>query len=345
MSVTTPPTSTMQDAGATPVSDSPRPRLPGWAMLVVRIAATAVMMALVLRKIEWPQLLALLEHCDWRWWFAGFGIGLASQVIAGIRWAFLARPIGFALSLGTFVWRFFEGQFFNLLLPTSIGGDVVKAYRLSHSTQGRLLAGCTVLADRLAGLCALGVLAVTALAAQKYALGTAATLAVGAVLLGAAICSFWMGVGSLDHVLRRIPEHHAAKKFLSRLLPYQMRPSLMARALGWSVLVQFGGAVAVGLVARGLGVALPLAVWCAVVPFVALVMVLPVSISGVGVREGGLAVLLLPHGVSTDQAVAIGLLWFLCTIVSGLIGGLLFLLDRSPGDALGAAADELPARA
>ena len=59
-------------------------------------------------------------------------------------------------------------------------------------------------------------------------------------------------------------------------------------------------------------------------------MVVPVSINGVGVREGGLALMLKPAGVSTDAAVAIGLLWFLTTICCGLVGGVLFLLDRNP---------------
>ena len=67
-----------------------------------------------------------------------------------------------------------------------------------------------------------------------------------------------------------------------------------------------------------------------VVPLVMLAMVVPVSINGVGVREGGMAMLLAPQGVASEQAVAIALLWFLATIISGLIGGLLFLLDRHP---------------
>ena len=84
------------------------------------------------------------------------------------------------------------------------------------------------------------------------------------------------------------------------------------------------------LIARGVGVALPLSTWFAVVPLVALVMVVPLSINGVGVREGGLVLLLAPTGVPKDVAVAIGLLWFLATILTGLMGGVLFLLDRRP---------------
>jgi hypothetical protein len=309
--------------------EPPRPRrLPGWFAVVLRVAATVALMAVVLRGIEWEKLLALLKGCDWRWWIAGFSVGVLVQMIAAVRWAALARPIGFPFFVSTFVWRFFEGLFFNLCLPSSIGGDVVKAYRLADSTSGRLLAGCTVLADRLTGLAALGVLAGTALMAKEWALGIPATLAIGAALLLAALLAFWVIVGSLDRVLALIPEQHAARHFIAQLLPYKMRPSLMMRAVGWSLLIQMGGSVVVAFIARALGVSLPMSVWFAVVPLVTLAMVVPLSINGVGVREGGLAFLLKPAGVSTDAAVAIGLLWFLATILNGLIGGVLFLLDR-----------------
>jgi uncharacterized membrane protein YbhN (UPF0104 family) len=320
----------MNQATTNSTDSRPVRRLPGWLTLTLRLAATLGLMAVVLRGIEWPKLRALLEHCDWRWWFAGFAVGVIVQVLAAVRWAALAHPIGFPFPVTTFIWRFFEGLFFNLCLPSSIGGDVVKAYRLADSTSGRLLAGCTVLADRLTGLAALGVLAGTALIAKEWVLGFSATLAVGGVLLGAALLAFWIGVGSLDRVLTIVPEGHAARHFIAQLLPYSMRPSLMTRAVGWSLLVQAGGSLAVALIARGFGVVLPLSTWFAVVPLVALAMVVPLSINGVGVREGGLVLLLAPAGVPKDVAVAIGLLWFLATILTGLMGGVLFLLDRRP---------------
>lgn len=308
----------------------PRPRLPAWASLSLRFVVTLALMAASLRGIEWLKLSDLLGTIDWRWWTAGFATAMIVNVIAAVRWARLAQPIGFLFPLGYFVWRFLEGQFFSLCLPTSIGGDVVKAYRLSDSTHGRLLAGCTVVADRLAGLAALGVLAGATLIGKEWKLGLGSTMGMGAVLLAAVLSVVWLGVGSLDRLLSLFPEPHAARTFIGRLLPYQMRPSLMAWAVCWSLLVQMGGAVSVALVARGLGVDQPLSVWFTVVPLIALAMVLPISIGGVGVREGGLAVLLAPSGVAREQAVAIGLLWFLSTIVGGLIGGLLFLLDRTP---------------
>jgi uncharacterized membrane protein YbhN (UPF0104 family) len=315
--------------------DLPAPRrgLPPWLNLVLRVAASVGLMAYALRGVPWASLRGQLDRADWRWWAAGLVTTLVVQVVAAIRWAALAKPIGFPFGLRFFIWRFFEGMFFSLCLPSSIGGDVFKAYRVGDTTQRRLLAGCTVLADRLTGVTALGVLVGTALVAAKYSLELPATLAVAACFLAAAVAAFWIGVGSLDRLMSIIPAPHAARGFISQLLPYQQQPSLMTRAIGWSLIVQMGGAISVALIARSLGVEKPLQVWFSVVPLIALAMVLPISINGVGVREGGLEMLLAPHGVPAAQAVAVGLLWLLSTIVVGLVGGVLFLLDRNPSNA------------
>jgi uncharacterized membrane protein YbhN (UPF0104 family) len=314
-------------------ADAPPPRLPAWVGLAARLVATTGLMVYALRGVDWPQFVSLLENADWRWWLAGLFVGIGVQVLAALRWSALARPLGFRHPRRLFVWRFFEGSFFSLCLPSSIGGDVVKAYRLGDTTPQRLLAGCSVVADRLTGLAALGVLAGAALVASEWSLDITRTLLVGALLLAAAVLAFRIGVGSLDRVLALIPVGHPARHFISQLLPYHERPQLMSRAVAWSLLVQAGGAVSVALIARSLGVEQPLAIWFSVVPLTALAMVLPITINGVGVRENALAILLAPRGVPQETAVAIGLLWLASQVATGLIGGLLFLLDRSPAAA------------
>jgi glycosyltransferase 2 family protein len=318
----------MEDAP--PPADPPRRRLfPSWAGGVARIAATIGLMAYALREVDWAKFLALIRAADWRWWALGLVTAIVVQIVAGVRWAELARPLGFDFPRRLFVWRFFEGMFFSLCLPSSIGGDVIKAYRIGDTTSRRLLAGCSVLADRLTGLSALGVLGGAAIAAREYGLGLPATLGIAAVLLLAVLLVFMGSVASLDRLIAVIPMPHAARSFAAQLLPYQQRPTLIAKAVGWSFIVQAGGAVAVGLMGRALGIDQPLSLWFSVVPLVALVMVLPISIGGFGVRENAMTYLLSEQGVPGEKAVAVALLWGLSTIILGLLGGLLFLIDRS----------------
>ena len=325
------------DSPDTSVRPASRRRLPGWVSVAARIAATAGLLAYALRNVQWGRMLELLRHADWRWLLAGLALSVLVQVVAGMRWAALARPLGFDAPSGYFVWRFFEGAFFSLCLPSSIGGDVVKAYRVGDTTPRRLLAGCSVVADRLTGLAALGVLAGAAVAATKWALSLPATLAVAAGLLLATLLGFRLVVGSLDRIVSLLPEPHPARGFIAQLLPYQERPSLMAKAVGWSFVVQIGGTIAVALVARTLGVAPGLGAWFSVAPLVALIETIPISIGGFGVRENAMEYLLGGHGVPAEQAIAVALLCGLARICSGAVGGVLFLLDRRPAPMAGAA--------
>lgn len=317
----------MQDA----VIPSRGRKFSGRLVTVARIAATAGLMAWALQDVEWSTFRQVIAAADWGWWLAGLAVTFAVQAVAGIRWAELARPLGFDFSRVFFIRRFFEGMFFSLFLPSSIGGDVVKAVRIASTTPARLLAACTVLADRLTGLSALAVLVGTAFAAREFGLGMTGTLAVFGGLLTAVLAGFWIGLLLLDRIRATLPETSKGRGFVARLLPYRERPSLVLAAVGWSFVVQMGGAVAVALVARAVGVSLPLTVWFSVVPLVALAMVLPISVGGFGVRENALEYLLREHGVSSETGVAIALLWGVCTVFAGLAGGILSLLERRPG--------------
>lgn len=309
-----------------PVRSNSGRGMPPVMKFLLRVAAAVILVALLSRRLDWGEFRGQLSRCDWRWWTLGFLIGLASTTVAAIRWAALARPLGFPQSLATFIWRFFEGQFFSLCLPGSIGGDVVKAYRLADNTSGRLLAGCTVLADRLTGVAALGVLAGAAIAAREFALTMPATLAVAAGLLAAVMLVFRLGAGSIDLLTAFVSEPRVSR-LIGGLMPYRQRSGLILQAVGWSFVVQLGGALAVACIGRGLGVSLPIVAWLAVVPLVALAMAVPVSIGAVGVREGLLQLLLGRYGVPAETAIAIGILWFLSTTFIGLLGGLFFMLE------------------
>ncbi len=314
----------------TEVSQPPRRRIPGWMWLAVRLAATVGLMAYAVRDRNLAEFGGLLARASWGWWLLALGVTLVVQAVAGIRWAALARPLGFDFPRWFFVRRFFEGMFFSLCLPSSIGGDVVKAVRIGSTTPLRLLAGCSVLADRLTGVAALGVLVGTAIIAKRFELGMALVAAVFTVLLALALAAFWIVLAVLDRIHAALTEGSSARSFVARLLPYRQRPMLFAGALGWSFVVQMGGAVAVSFAARALGVAQPLSTWFTVVPIVSLLMVLPISIGGFGVRENALEFLLRGYGVPSDTGVAIAILWGMCTIVAGLVGGVLFLLERKP---------------
>lgn len=318
--------------------------------VVLRLALSGALLGYLFSRLDRGELWSAMVDTQATGWLLAVVVYLFSQITSGIRWGTLARPIGFRLGWLRFQQLYFEGMFFSLCLPSSIGGDVVKALRLGGAGRGRILAACTVLADRVAGLLAIVIIGVTALAQRNYSLGLAESLVVGFVLLAATLVGTRIVFALLNWPAGRIPDHHPIAHMLERLLPYHHHPYVFWSAIGWSLVVQGLNVVTVMALGHALGLALPAAAYCVAVPVVSLMTALPISLNGVGVREGGLVWVLSTYGVSEAQGIALGLLWFSVTVATGLVGGLVYLLGppldkQSDSSAANSTAEEEPGRA
>jgi glycosyltransferase 2 family protein len=294
---------------------------------LLRLAVSGGLAWFLLSKSDLGAIRGSLAHLDGRFWVAALAVYLVSQVVSGHRWSTLGRAVGFGFPWTHFQKLYFEGMFFSLCLPSSIGGDVVKAMRLGRTASERFLAAGTVLADRLTGLTALGVICATGFLSRAWQLSLMTATFLGAGVLLVALTTFTFGqwlLRSNSSRLERIPK---LGTLLVELNIYNHRPGVVFRAVGWSFAVQLTNILMVWLLGRGIGLELPTASYFVAVPAVALASTLPLSINGVGVREGGLALLLRDDGLTEEQGVALGLLWFSITMASGLIGGLAFLWD------------------
>jgi len=278
-------------------------------------------------SVHWPRVVESLRELRIEPWLIALGVYLGSQIISSRRWAGLARAVRLNASDGRFLRLYFEGMFFSLCLPTSIGGDVVKAYRLAPSMGQRVLAGCTVLVDRLTGLFALLSLATVSLFVQGFQPGIWLTMVVGAGVWCVALVAARGGFAALRRWSNRFTEDGALGKVFQRLRPYHDKPGVIRAALGWSLMIQVANVLTVAWLGHSLGLKLPLQAYCVAVPVVALITALPLSINGLGIREGGLAVVLGSFGVSREMGVTLGLMWFVVVMVSGLAGGLMYLLE------------------
>jgi glycosyltransferase 2 family protein len=296
-------------------------------MFWLRAGAGALLVAFLVRHTQWRPVETAIQGMAWSHWGAALAIYLASQLASGWRWAELARPLGFNYSRLRYMQLYFEGMFFNLCLPSSIGGDVLKAYWLAPNTAGRVLAGCTVLADRAVGLVGLCVIGVTALTTRAFALSIPAAILVGIGLVTAALVAVSLGLRMLKWFAGLLPAESRPARLAEQLMPYHDRPEVFRRSIGWGLVVQSLNVLVVAEIGHAIGLGIPLGAYCVAVPAVALLTTLPLSISGVGVREGGLAWLLASYGVSEELGVTLGLLWFLTAIVGGMVGGCVYFLS------------------
>src|SRR3989338_3030536 len=117
-------------------------------------------LSFLLSRIDMAQLLRVLSSVHLSYLviaMAGYFLG---QIICSMRWALLARPLGFKNPLKDFAVFYFIGMFFNLFAPSTIGGDVGRVFYLGrdgHRREEPQRGGAvgsaliSVLADRLIG--------------------------------------------------------------------------------------------------------------------------------------------------------------------------------------------------
>jgi uncharacterized membrane protein YbhN (UPF0104 family) len=295
--------------------------------IVLRLALSGVLMAYLLSRLDRGALLSAMKDVQVGGWLLAVLVYLLSQNVSALRWATLARPIGFHLGWLRFQQLYFEGMFFSLCLPSAIGGDVVKALRLGSGGRGRILAACTVLADRLAGLAAVLLIGITAFTQRAYGLSAAQTAGLALALAAIMLAGTRLGFAILNWPSGRIPDHHPIAHLFERLLPYHHHPYVFWSGIGWGMVVQALNVATVMLLGGALGLDLPFQAYCIAVPCVALITALPISFNGIGVRELLMAeILFVYYGVPKSHGAALGFLWLSVTIATGLIGGLVYLL-------------------
>lgn len=294
--------------------------------LLLRVGISGGLLAWVLSSLD---LASMWQHAKllnpWGW-AAALVLSIVSQSLCSVRWWTLATALGIRAGV-TRIWRLYaEGLFFSLCLPSSIGGDVVKVFRISPTKNGRVLAALSVAADRVSGLIAILIIGMAALSGRALEVSGLATLGIGAGFLLAACAAVLLGMAIMRRVHASLAAEGRLAKILRPLVPYQDRPGVLIAAIGQSIVIQLMNATIIVALGWGLGLQIPLVAYYSVAPLVALAMALPLSINGVGVREGLIVVLLREYGVAADLSAALGLLWFTVTVTNGLLAGLVYAL-------------------
>jgi uncharacterized membrane protein YbhN (UPF0104 family) len=291
-----------------------------------RIGGSLLLLALLAWRLEHDQLMDAFIGLNLQHWFLAGAVYIVAQLVSSLRWQLLSAPLGFVAPWRHYLSFYFIGMFFNLLLPTSVGGDVVRALYLAAGQPRRSQAVLSVLADRGTGLTVLVALACSAGLFVPLPAWMAAIL----IALGAGMVISLASLPALP-LVRRLPFiGPRLSPFVEAARVYLHRPGLLVVSTLLSVVVQFAGVLQVWLIARGLGLAVPLGYMAVVVPLVALLTLIPISVSGMGLREIGMVLLLAPLGVTSAAAVTLSLLTFASCAAISLAGGALYFFGRFP---------------
>jgi uncharacterized protein (TIRG00374 family) len=211
----------------------------------------------------------------------------------------------------------FIGMYYGTVLPGQVAGDVVKSYRLSHSQQSPGHALAATLVDRgiaMIALFALGAVAVFGSGVIPTVLrvllvcATATLLSAGWLLSRAVVRDRLVALSRIESDHRWIAHGLGLLERIAHALHDALRRP--RRIVACFVLALVFHAICVGihvLLGRALGIEIGIGAWCLVYTGVSVLLLLPFSIAGIGLREGAYVGLLALFNVSREAALALSL--------------------------------------
>jgi uncharacterized protein (TIRG00374 family) len=260
----------------------------------------------------------------------------AQIFVLAFRWHLIARAADAALGFLNGLRILFAAMFFMQVLPSSVGGDAVRVF-MAHR-RGIALAPATsvVLMDRAVGLTSIiilmgffGHLITRQMSVdQKWLVQTLPFLALAAIVIGFVL---------LPRIISFLSRWRWANKIVQLLT--QMNnlvrlPRIALQAFTISFSSHAMTAAAVWVLASDLVPEISYFTILAFLPPVVLLMILPITIAGWGLRESIMVVFFQLSGYGAADGLIVSVLWGLATILSTLPGALFWLLTRDSNDRL-----------
>ena len=264
---------------------------------------------------------------------------LFDRALMAYRWVALLGPLppGARPSLWAVMRIFFVSTFVGTFLPASVGGDAVRAYALAGNRVPLSLSVASVMLDRALGTAAILLVGLTAiLMAPALAIpGLTAVFTVGSLACAAlALVVFSQRAADASSGIMRLFPSARVRRVLEALLAavrgYRHEHAALGVVLAASVGVQVLRVLQAYFLGTALGIPAPLSSYFVAIPLVLLVMLLPITINGVGTSQAAFLWCFGALGVGRADAFALSVLFVALGIVGNLPGGLLYATGGLP---------------
>ena len=296
--------------------------------LLLKAAVSIALLAVLASRVPLADLAATLARADPLLLAGAVAAAFGGWAVNSLKWWQLLAALHPGGHYADLLALNFIGMFYGLVLPGQISGEVVKGLRLSRRGIPGSAVATSILVDRLTGLAALALLGLSGLALGPELPATASAAWLAMLVLAMAALPLVAARGGIHlpfagTVGWRGKLAGALQAVNAALFTYRARPGLLAGALALALVFQGVVSVSNYLAARALGIdiALPVLVW--IVAAVSLINLLPVSVGGLGVREGAYVLLLSQNGVPVSSGLALALVVFGIIVLQGLAGGAL----------------------
>lgn len=311
---------------------------------LVRVSLTLLVTGLCIAYIAWKidldRTLDVLADADPWYFLAAAAIMLVSTIPLAWRWQQLLAAKDVEERLGWLTRTYFVSYTAGLILPTSIGGDAVRAFETArrHPGQAGLITG-SVLLDRALGGAATLILAAVGfgLAVGEYDVGAylwlegaliLATVAAGVVIFSRRARR---PLARLRPLLAFLRLERPLRAVYEGMHTYRTHATLLVGLLAFTVVIQAIRVIPIWLVGKSVAIDLSPRPYYVMGPILFVVLLAPFTINGLAVREAFFVSFLGNLGVAAEPAFAAGFLFFLVTVLMAVPGALILAREGLRG--------------
>ena len=304
---------------------------------VLKIAVSIGLLIFIFSTIDLQEFLTVVSGADPVWLLAAVTMMMLGVVIRAFRWQILLDAIGVRVPIGELTAIYFIGFLFNNVLPSGLGGDAIRIVELNRHSERGSDAVTSVVVDRFLGLSALQAIALVALIFDWDAVPAFIAYFTIIIFLASLILGYLLIHRPLYLTLQaRISLFKQATeiKMIGNLFEsFQRYPlSAIGQAYIVSLLFNFNLILMNVFIGLALGAQANLVQYAIFVPITSLVLILPISFAGLGVREETYRQLFGLIGVPKETAYALSLLVYVIgNIITGVFGGIIYLLRSTRG--------------
>ena len=303
-------------------------------ILLLKLLVSVGLLGYLLARIHIERFLQTFASANFSYIVIALLVYLVTQAVSAMRWTALARPLGVNTPFKDMTRYYLIGMFFNLFAPGTVGGDVSRVYYLVRDenarVQGRSVptmnAAMSVLMDRAIGMIVLVWLGAAGLLLfPYYAVPHSARVATFLLSIGLLVGALIM---PLVRWLLPTDTHQFIVKLRLAFSAYRRHWRALVIAAVFSLVIHLVQAWMHVVMGRALDLNVPFSFALIVYPLVGTFSAIPISLNGLGLREGGYVVLLSVIGIGTEKGIAFGILLFLVVACDSLIGGIMYLVQQ-----------------
>ncbi len=296
------------------------------SMVLIKIAVSVFLIAVLIYKSDINRYIALMKNLSPTYLLVALLLTIFSIILSAYKWRLLVIAQGFSVPLNSLIKSYFVGLFFNNFLPTSIGGDVVRAYDLKKMISNGPAAAASVVAERVLASFTLGLIVLCGMALSIDSLASYKYIAVVFVMICFASLFAVVYAHKIGSLLQRFNMSiiNKLKDTADSVSSSVKKRPVLVRVLVYSFLFQLMVVLINVFVIKALGLNVPIAFTLLFIPIIFAITMLPISMNGLGVREATYAYFFAQVGLSTEEAVTISICFFLIVTLVSLIGGVIF---------------------